>query len=106
ATSSSSRARTERHDCPTRRSSDLTEELPPSASTVRGSGVGKGSGVAVMTSSGSLASDAASVSSGGGGVGEASVGSGAAAVGSARSEEHTSELQSRENLVCRLPPEK
>src|SRR5690606_40686523 len=23
-----------------------------------------------------------------------------------RSEEHTSELQSRENLVCRLPPEK
>src|SRR5690606_39723041 len=24
----------------------------------------------------------------------------------ARSEEHTSELQSRENLVCRLPPEK
>src|SRR5690606_21887181 len=27
-------------------------------------------------------------------------------IGELRSEEHTSELQSRENLVCRLPPEK
>src|SRR5690606_41327914 len=38
--------------------------------------------------------------------GAARSGTGRAGVGRARSEEHTSELQSRENLVCRLLLEK
>src|SRR5690606_42003194 len=71
---------------------------------------GAGGAAQLVSSSGGQVGGAVSWSpshgsSGGGGGGLLRVTVGAA-VGVGRSEEHTSELQSRENLVCRLPLEK
>src|SRR5690606_39774011 len=91
------------HSFPTRRSSDLSLTCPtcwprpsaqrPTCPSIRAISPPSSSGV--ITGSGSAATGASA------GAGSPSVSSAAG-----RSEEHTSELQSRENLVCRLLLEK
>src|SRR5690606_41041689 len=96
-----SRAPRDLHSFPTRRSSDLASRRSRTGTVGRASPdvpmVCTGS--ALRLSLGRMTKSGASRQSGGGG------GAGADVSG-VRSEEHTSELQSRENLVCRLLLEK
>src|SRR5690606_41603000 len=97
-----SRAPRSLHPSPTRRSSDLgarhdPRTLPARGELVRGQ---SGAGQERMWAA-KLAGPAATSTSTG-----SSPGLESATSSSLRSEEHTSELQSRENLVCRLLLEK
>src|SRR5690606_40767700 len=100
-----SESRLDLHSCPTRRSSDLEAALVLAAHALvvdelleggrGGHAVAKGGEHDGADLGGDV--DADLVEQGDGADGEAPL---------LRSEEHTSELQSRENLVCRLPLEK
>src|SRR5690606_40250095 len=85
------------HSFPTRRSSDLTHRLP--GPTIRSAGGEKTPKArAAMAWAPPIASKPSAPATHAAAM--------VTAVGRGRSEEHTSELQSRENLVCRLLLEK
>src|SRR5207253_4196514 len=86
------------HSFPTRRSSDLAATITPLVATgvttftMGNLSMGSGSALTIAADAGSLANTAYNLTLG--------------ATTLARSEEHTSELQSRGHLVCRLLLEK
>src|SRR5690606_41124957 len=95
---SCSRAHVDLHSFPTRRSSDLGGGGWDNYSTYGFNGGGKGDDDKGSPGGGAVSGSALAMASNGNGA--------SGGWGGSRSEEHTSELQSRENLVCRLLLEK
>src|SRR5690606_40559008 len=91
----------EHHSFPTRRSSDLTTTTGPTATTEPTPTTTAPTGTGTPTSSATTAPGDSGTSTS-----VPVVGGDTGGHRGPRSEEHTSELQSRENLVCRLLLEK